>query len=71
MGAATTGGGVSVVIKTNGAGAGWVGVGGVDPVRLHPVKRNSPLIRTNINLLFIMVSSLYLSAIISLVNSAV
>jgi hypothetical protein len=59
-GATTTGAigeGVSVVIKTKGAGAGAVGVGGVVPDRLQPVKRNNPISRIDVSLLFMMISS--------------
>jgi hypothetical protein len=48
---------VSVVIKTNGAAAGTVGVGSVVVEKLQPVNRNSPTSRIDVSLLFIIVSS--------------
>ena len=52
-----TGEGVSVAIKTDGVGAGEVGVGSVETEKLHPVKRNNPIDTADIILMFMAVSS--------------
>jgi len=47
------------VTKTKGAGAGAVGVGGVFPINPQPVRKNSPINRIDVSLLFILISSFH------------